>query len=135
MDNLIKQVRRCLIRAMEDHSITVEQLGQWCDVSDAAVYDWRSRGVPEHRVYQVAYHIWTYGNPEGDASGLRAVVQLANALKWYGDQTRYSAANSSAIGRPSGGMASPSVINVYRTEVLNDRGALARQVLREVGHE
>lgn len=127
MSNLISRIRSDLRDVMDQYELTRAQVANWCSVSVQTITNWRLYGTPEFRVFQVAHHIRLRcdvdDEPLGNADG-----RLIEALEWYADHMRYSPASNDRRNH------SPTEITVYRAEALNDRGAIARQALREVGH-
>lgn len=129
MNELVKNVLEDLRGTLASHDVEVRELADWCGVSRSAVSQWCTYGPPEPRAYQIAYYLEMR---RGVVTRSPAMDRLIEALRWYATGAHYTIADvRPGLRSPS----SPSAITVYQRPVLNDRGAIARMVLREVGDE
>lgn len=134
VDDLVDQISSDLTGFMDQFEVTCFEMAYWCGVGTTTVTRWRKEGPPKERVYEIALRIVEHkGIPIVDLhSPTRAQYQaLIRALEWYAEGLNYRALDGSKKTHQS---RRRSPISVYRRRVLNDRGARARQALKEVGH-
>lgn len=130
---LAKRCRDDLTAVMDEYDVSCAELNKWCDVEKQTVWRWRCYGVGTVQRAREIVFLLMVNRPARffDTSQDLPKQLLVKTLEFYADHTNYQHGRK---GRDAfrAVESSADTLTVYKSRILNDRGARARRAMKEV---